>query len=667
MPPSGKTSSRTCVTSAAVQHGTGAGCPAAAGSAAGISVRAGAGQAGPAGGVADEVGGVELGEQRPRRRRPAAGSTQSLPSSRRRAVSQPSPMIRATPGRIRLCGRAVEHVAAVRHARRRAPARPGRGRRRQQPRVGHRPRRAPAAGPPRRPGRCDSRTWVHRRGSSTANSLPAVARQRRRWPPAASSRRRPARRAPGTPRPPQRLDRGVRRVVAGEVARCRRRRRGRRRARRAGRSPSRAPGVAPAAGLPAVVDLALVAERVRSGRPGGAGLIRFSPLGEELVVGRRPRRRRARRRGEVGQAANRRPAWTVRSCALLGSAAGPRGARRSTCAPRSQVSRTTPASAPAGVRGDRVAVVQPRRVDDERLVRGEERRVGVVADRDPALAPQPDQRGRALAPSSATTSASACPRGRACGPDRRQAELQRGDPAPGRPKSPMSSRLSSGVHGEWSRDHAVDQPVGQPLPQQLAVGRLADRRAALELGGAVRDLLGGEGQVVRAGLRGDPHAVAPRAARASAARPRWTGAGCAPARPVRRAASITCGDRARSRPRAAGRRGSPRYSSPCAVGARDRSRRRPRRARSAGASKSRMPPAPAELPGRRAAGTRRRRECSRKHLKPNTPASCSGRSSAEVAGDRAAPEADVDLRHCPSAAARLTSQRRRRRRSAGCS
>src|SRR2546426_8960886 len=43
------------------------------------------------------------------------------------------------------------------------------------------------------------------------------------------------------------------------------------------------------------------------------------------------------------------------------------------------------------VRRDRVLVVQPRRVDDERVVRGEDGEVGVVAQRDPPLAPQPGQ------------------------------------------------------------------------------------------------------------------------------------------------------------------------------------------------------------------------------------------------------------------------------------
>ena len=44
---------------------------------------------------------------------------------------------------------------------------------------------------------------------------------------------------------------------------------------------------------------------------------------------------------------------------------------------------------------------------------------------------------------------------------------------------------------------------------EVLVGGLAYGRAALELAGAVRDLLGGQRQVVRAGLHGDPYPFRP--------------------------------------------------------------------------------------------------------------------------------------------------------------
>ena len=61
---------------------------------------AGAAERGPAGRVAHEPAGVELGQPAPAGTR-EGDSTQSLPASRRRAVSQPSPISRASPGMIR--------------------------------------------------------------------------------------------------------------------------------------------------------------------------------------------------------------------------------------------------------------------------------------------------------------------------------------------------------------------------------------------------------------------------------------------------------------------------------------------------------------------------------------------------------------------------------------
>ena len=53
---------------------------------------------------------------------------------------------------------------------------------------------------------------------------------------------------------------------------------------------------------------------------------------------------------------------------------------------------------------------------------------------------------------------------------------------------------------------AVDRAIQEPGPQRAAVGVVPDRRAALELGGAVRDVLGPQGQVVRARLSADRQA-----------------------------------------------------------------------------------------------------------------------------------------------------------------
>ena len=97
------------------------------------------------------------------------------------------------------------------------------------------------------------------------------------------------------------------------------------------------------------------------------------------------------------------------------------------------------------------------------------------------------------------------------------------------PKSPRGGGLQLGRARRVVGHHAVDQARFQAAPQRLPVGRVPDRRAALELGGAVRHLLGREVQVVRAGLGGQLDARGLRARRSwPRIRPR-TGGRCAPA------------------------------------------------------------------------------------------------------------------------------------------
>ena len=61
--------------------------------------------------------------------------------------------------------------------------------------------------------------------------------------------------------------------------------------------------------------------------------------------------------------------------------------------------------------------------------------------------------------------------------------------------------------GEWSLTIASIVPSTMPLPEQIPVGGLSDRRAAFELGGSVGDLLGGDRQVVRTRLDGQGDAL----------------------------------------------------------------------------------------------------------------------------------------------------------------
>ena len=215
-------------------------------------------------------------------------------------------------------------------------------------------------------------------------------------------------------------------------------------------------------------------------------------LGEPRPVGgQRGLRRQPARRYVV--AAHRSPLLSSR----------PRGGRRRpTGTPRSQVSRTTPDEPPAGVRRHGVAVLQPGDVDGELLVRrehapGRRRR----RPRSGPCARSPTRSAGRRAPSTA-------PRRRARGRARRRRGPHRGQrragprrcrPRPA-PKSPAPAALSVGRARRVVGDHEVDVARGQAGPQRLAVAGLADRRAALELGGAVGHVLGVEGQVVRAGL-----------------------------------------------------------------------------------------------------------------------------------------------------------------------
>jgi hypothetical protein len=154
-------------------------------------------------------------------------------------------------------------------------------------------------------------------------------------------------------------------------------------------------------------------------------------------------------------------------------------------------------------------VEQFRRVHGELLVRGEHAQVRVPPDLDGTLAGQPGQfRG--------------CPRHppRYFGqryvpaarrrPHRGQAELQTGDAAPRLTEVAGVEAFQLGGARRVVAHHAVDDAVGEPLPQHVLVGGVADRRAALELRRAVLDLLRGQREVVRAGLDGDRHPVAAR-------------------------------------------------------------------------------------------------------------------------------------------------------------
>ena len=130
----------------------------------------------------------------------------------------------------------------------------------------------------------------------------------------------------------------------------------------------------------------------------------------------------------------------------------------------------------------------PRRT----LLWGKHTEVGVVPERDAPFVLQPDQprrtRRHPLRDVGQREASSAC-----LGPDHREGELQRGDAAPGRAEVTVADGLEFRRAGGVVRDDEVDEVGSETTPEQLAVGGLADRGAALEVSGAVVDLLGAQG------------------------------------------------------------------------------------------------------------------------------------------------------------------------------
>ena len=166
----------------------------------------------------------------------------------------------------------------------------------QQPRVGHRLAVDPQPGHPAVGEDGQPHVRDTRPGGGDLELVAGVAGHR-----AARDQRRPRRRGQfgggGVALRPARLDRHLRRVVAGEVGRV-----DHDPAHHAAAAQAHdravAARLAPPAGLPAVHDLALVAERVRPEHR-VLGLDQVLPLGEQLVVG-------------VDHAAAERPAGQVR-------------------------------------------------------------------------------------------------------------------------------------------------------------------------------------------------------------------------------------------------------------------------------------------------------------------------------------------------------------------
>src|SRR2546430_3367401 len=160
------------------------------------------------------------------------------------------------------------------------------------------------------------------------------------------------------------------------------------------------------------------------------------------------------------------------------------------------------------VRRDGMSPAQARGLDGKTSLAIEHDDVGVAAARDPSLAREAREPGGSLgAPAGEVSQVPAAvarsgPGGGEPYPDRR-------DPTPRPHEVARVEALEDGGRGRMVARHEVEGPFGEALPQALPVAPLADRWGAFPGGGAVQDLLRGEGEIVRARLGGDPGTRAP--------------------------------------------------------------------------------------------------------------------------------------------------------------
>ena len=150
-----------------------------------------------------------------------------------------------------------------------------------------------------------------------------------------------------------------------------------------------------------------------------------------------------------------------------------------------------------------MAEQQPRRIDDEarfgvprhqarELAGGD--RAAIVIETEQLRRTRAQPLGEALEREAARQRA---------GPDHWQRELDRRDAAPGAREVAVGRGFQCWRHGRVIARHQIDGAVGERVPQRFSIGASANRRRALVARVAVGDVLGGEVQVVRAGLDRD--------------------------------------------------------------------------------------------------------------------------------------------------------------------
>src|SRR2546430_9819677 len=160
------------------------------------------------------------------------------------------------------------------------------------------------------------------------------------------------------------------------------------------------------------------------------------------------------------------------------------------------------------VRRDGMSLAQARGLDGKASLGIEHDDVGVAAGRDPSLAREAREPGGSLGAPAGEVSQVPAAVARS-GPGGGEPYLERRDPPPGAHEVTRVEALEDGGRGRMAARDEVERPFGTALHQALPVPPLADRWGAFPGGGAVRDLLRGEGEIVRAPLGRDPGTGAP--------------------------------------------------------------------------------------------------------------------------------------------------------------
>ena len=156
-----------------------------------------------------------------------------------------------------------------------------------------------------------------------------------------------------------------------------------------------------------------------------------------------------------------------------------------------------------------MSMLEGSRVDDRLYLRIPHDQVGIAADGDCALRGEAGKPRRTFGqPYRHALDRNASLGG--TGPDNRQSELQRSDAAPRAHEVAVVEVLQARRRRRMIGGDQVDFACGQRRPQTLAIVPRSNGRRTFERRGAIDDVLGGERQVMRAGLDGQRSTGGPR-------------------------------------------------------------------------------------------------------------------------------------------------------------